>query len=129
MAVDRSQLSGDDVYEARLADGGRGMQRERRLHRRHAARAELSGIALSPAADSTDRPDRPAGERLRGPVLNVSGGGLCVVTQVPPAVSCPFKVLIRTRQLPPGIPTLLVVRWVQMAADGRSYQIGMEFMM
>ena len=127
MAVDHSQPSGDTVRDAGPIDAGTRMQRERRLHRRHAVRAELSGIALQPA-DHAGAPG-PSGELLRGPVLNVSGGGLCLLTQVPSEVSRPFKALIRTRQLPPGIPTLLVVRWVQMVADGGSYRIGMEFMM
>jgi hypothetical protein len=103
------------------------MRRERRLHQRHAVAFELTGSsleAMQPYDGAT-----PARWELHGRVLDLGGGGLCLLTDEEVEVAVPFLCRILAPGMPIGIPTLLQVRWAKQPENGQLYRLGLQFMM
>ena len=102
------------------------MRPERRLNRRYPVIWDLKGRVLR----TLEPPDVPLQVRQEviGAVSNISAGGLCLLTGDEPELSSAVRCEIFVPQIPTGIPTLLQVRWVHESDDGRTYLLGLQFL-
>ncbi len=104
------------------------MRRERRLHPRYLAACELTGRTLS-QVQSVEGGPVSAGQQIRGAVSNISAGGLCLLADKTANMSQPLRCQIRVPELPIGIPTLLHVRWARSDDGGKTYKLGLQFLL
>ncbi len=104
------------------------MRRERRLYPRYFATCELTGRPLLQFQGVEGDPPS-VGQQIRGEVSNVSAGGLCLFGDNIADVSQPLRCQIKVPQLPIGIPTLLQVRWVHSDDGGKTYRLGLQFLL
>lgn len=102
------------------------MRQERRLYRRYPVAWGLKGKLLAPIANETPL-DSVVDSSFRGEVSDIGGGGLCLVTNERAEPATAIRCEIFAPHVPVGIPTLLQVRWVREAANGRVYTLGMQF--
>ena len=103
------------------------MRQEKRLNRRYPVIWELKGKVLRTFEPTGDVPFQVSRDLL-GAVSNISAGGLCLLTDDEPEVSSAVRCEIFVPQVPTGIPTLLQVRWVHKSDDGRTYRLGLQFL-
>jgi hypothetical protein len=71
---------------------------------------------------------RPAAQKLRGEVSDISCGGLCLVTGDLPETSDPVQCVICAPQIPSGIPTLVQIRWIRTDRHARTHRVGLQFL-
>jgi hypothetical protein len=113
------------------------MRQERRLHHRYPVVWQLKGRVLRAIETNRDIL-RPAIRDVLGAVSNLGAGGMCVLTddhaEVSLAVgfdvdvSSPLRCEIIVPDIPVGIPTLLQIRWVRRIGDGRTRELGLQFL-
>lgn len=97
------------------------MKLEQRQWPRYAVRWEVSACELS-ALEFLAFP----GGRLCGEIRNISAGGLCLMLDAASPLQSLLRCEISLPGIPPGIPTLVEVRWVQAVAQG--YLAGVRFL-
>ena len=64
---------------------------------------------------------------VRGQVSNVSDGGFCLLTPRAPRPSVLLQGPLKLAGMPARIPTLVQVRWVERLPHGKSYRIGLQY--
>jgi hypothetical protein len=97
---------------------------ERRRHPRHAVQGVFGGkrIVLS-------LPGKGHRAGLRGKILNISAGGLCLLSEHVVEQYQVLRCQILLRELPVAIPTLLQVRWIHRPTGSHTYRLGLRFLL
>ncbi len=97
---------------------------EKRGHPRYPLTGEVRGRELS-------RLGAPKARKrlIRGPIQNISSGGLCLLTDQVIKVSSLIRCELLFSQIPAPIPTLLQVRWAQKARKGTGCTAGLQFLL
>ena len=103
------------------------MHQEKRLYRRYSVSCHLAGRALNPIGGG-GAPRPGAAQDIHGEVSNISAGGLCLLTDDTLNVSDAFRCEILAPRMPVAIPALLQVRWASRSSDGRTYRLGLQFL-
>jgi hypothetical protein len=70
----------------------------------------------------------PANRVIRGQILDLGTGGLCLLTAENVELAVPLLCRIIGPGMPVGIPTLLQVRWADQPDNDRLYRLGLQFM-
>jgi PilZ domain-containing protein len=68
-------------------------------------------------------------QAFEGKVKNISDGGFCVIATQAPEKSKLLQGRLLLPRMPAQIPTLVQVRWVEKAASGRHYRIGLQYVL
>ena len=97
---------------------------ERRRHPRHLVQAVSGGkrIVLT-------LPGKGHRAGLRGKILNMSAGGLCLLSERVVEQNQVLRCQIPLRELPVPIPTLLQVRWIHRPTGSHTYRLGLRFLL
>jgi hypothetical protein len=97
---------------------------ERRRHPRHLVQPVFGGkrIGLS-------LPGKGHRASLRGKILNISAGGLCLLSEQVVDQNQVLRCQIQLRELPVAIPTLLQVRWIHRPPGSHTYWLGLRFLL
>jgi len=72
---------------------------------------------------------QPADKPTRGTVVNVSTGGLCLMTDEALKVGQVLKMALPLPNVDATAPTLAEVRWVKKESSPISYQAGLRFLL
>jgi len=94
---------------------------EKRAHSRHPANGRFTGSTLLSLGGQR------RSEVTQGTVTNISDGGFSMVATHPIQISGLLQGRLRLARMPAIIPILVQVRWVQPAAPGRRYRIGLQY--
>lgn len=94
---------------------------------RHGARHVFTTAFRGREISAVGRPRRSRGI-IRGEIQNISSGGLCLLTSRPIKESCTIRGEIILPGIPVGVPSLMQVRWVEQAAKGSRYKVGLQFL-
>ena len=95
---------------------------ERRRHPRHPAQPELGGKSIVLSAFC-----RRSREYLGAQLQNISGGGVCLLSDQAFEASQILRCEILLPELPVRVPTLLQVRWINRPRGTRAYRVGLQF--
>jgi len=85
--------------------------------------AEIVGLVLSPWA----APEQPQ-LLLRAMTVNISRGGICILTDQPPSPDAVVRCEIALSDNRMLIPTLLKVRWSYKVEWDGQYRFGLQFL-
>lgn len=64
---------------------------------------------------------------FKGQVNNISDGGFCLLVPHAPRPSALLQGLLKLPDVPARIPTLVQVRWIERPSHGKSYRIGLQY--
>jgi hypothetical protein len=103
------------------------MRDEQRRHPRYPIAWELRGKALPPLERAGDR-SLVVGSHIRGVITDIGAGGIGVFSEDGIEISDPFVGWIIVPQVRVGIPTLVQVRWALRDGQGRTYRLGVQFL-
>lgn len=68
-----------------------------------------------------------AGKRLSGSLINISNGGICIMTRHRLDKDMVLKVNLPVSEISPAAPTLAQVMWVMSDPKRREYRTGFRF--
>jgi len=66
-------------------------------------------------------------QAFEGKIKNISDGGFCVIATYAPETSSLLQGRLLFPRMPAQIPTLVQVRWVEKTPSGRSYRVGLQY--
>ena len=95
---------------------------ERRRHLRHPAQPELGRKSIVLSAFC-----RRSREYLGAHLQNISGGGVCLLSDYTFEPSEVFRCEIPLPELAVRVPTLLLVRWINRPRGTHTYRVGLQF--
>lgn len=72
--------------------------------------------------------NNPAGSRIPSKTIDVSEGGLCLLTQEPLQTAQIVKLNLPLPKVDVTTPTLAEVRWVQREKSGPNHKVGLRFL-
>ncbi|HTN42193.1 MAG TPA: PilZ domain-containing protein [Nitrospiria bacterium] len=72
---------------------------------------------------------RPVETPVAGKLMNISNGGLCLLTDVSLKVGQVLKMALPLHSVEATAPTLAEVRWVRKEDSQGSYQAGLRFLL
>src|SRR5687768_15780917 len=98
---------------------------EKRQYYRFEVDAEIS-IHAFPEFDSAH-----GGEQaMQGRIVDISEGGLCLLTRIPLKVSSPVRCNSPlSSKVPIAVPSLLQVRWAYKGPESLEYRSGLQFLL
>jgi c-di-GMP-binding flagellar brake protein YcgR len=99
---------------------------EKRQYRRFEVDAEIS-IGAFPELNSA----QGAEQALQARILDISEGGLCLLTKIPLKVSSPVRcnIPLSFTEVPISVPSLLQVRWTYKGPESHEYRSGLQFLL